>query len=148
VGKLKTIYRIRAEIPARVVEESGLLSKAREIGLILESDDAGNVEGAWDASLLTLATVLKTLEEAGIEKPLIQRRVVTLTVATDVSKTTELVRILRGSGVSHVSQTEDVFSGENVLRCDVSCKETEQLLEKMCAFGISKVIATEAYEVV
>ena len=122
MAKLKTICKIRAEIPARVVEQSGLLSKAREIGLNLKSDDAGNVEGAWDASLLTLAAVLKTLQEAGVQKPLIQRRVIALTVAAQASRTRELIEILRATGVSDASRTEDAFSGESVIRCTVSCE--------------------------
>src|SRR5258707_5764731 len=95
MAKLKTTYRIRAQIPARVVEQAGLLSKAREIGLNLAIDDAGNVEGVWDASFLSLATVLDTLEEQGIEKPLIQRRIITFTVAVESTKAGAVIAILR-----------------------------------------------------
>lgn len=148
MAKLKTKYKIRAEIPARVAEQSGLLSKAREMGLNLKPDDAGNVEGAWDASLLTLAAVFKTLQEAGVQKPLIQRRVIALTVSVEVSKTKELIGLLRESGISDVSQAEDVFSDESVLRCTVSCEEAEQLRNRILELGISKLIATESYEIV
>ena len=146
--KLKTIYKIRAEVPAHVVKQSGLLSKAREIGLNLTPDDAGNVEGAWDASLLTLAAVLKTLQEAGAENPLIQRRIISLTVAAAASRTSEIIAILRELGVSGVSEGEDVFSGENVLRCAVSCEGAGDLLKRIREIGVNKVIATESFEVV
>jgi hypothetical protein len=147
MAKLKTIYKIRAEIPTRVVEQSGLLSKAHEIGLNLKPDDAGNVEGAWDASLLTLAAVLKTLQEAGVQNPLIQRRVITLTVSLEASKTRELTGILRESGVSDISQAEDVFSGESVVRGIVTCEDAELLVKRIRGLGITKVSATESYEV-
>lgn len=148
MAKLKTIYMIRAEIPARVVEQSGLLSKAREIGLNLKPDDAGNVEGAWDASLLTLAAVLKTLQEAGVQKPLIQRRVIALTVAAAVSKTKELVGLLRESGVFDVSQAEDVLSGEEILRFTVSSEDADALAKRIQELNITKVVALESYEIV
>jgi len=143
--KLKTVYKIRAEISAHVVKNSGLLSKAREIGLNLKADDAGTVEGAWDASLLTLAAVLQTLQEAGAENPLIQRRVVSLTVAAEPSKREELEETLRRFGVS---QSEDVFTAESVLRFNVPCEEAEEVLKTIGERGISKVIATEAFEIV
>jgi hypothetical protein len=143
--KLKTIYKIRAQIPARVVEQSGVIAKAREIGLNLAVDDDGNVEGAWGASLLTLAAVLKTLEEAGIQRPLIQRRVVALIIAADVSKSSELNGILGSRGTS---QTEDLLSREAVFHCTVTCEEVEELLKRVQEVGVKKLVATEAYEVV
>ncbi len=148
MATLKTIYRIRAEIPAQVAEQSGVLLRAREIGLNLKCDDAGNIEGAWDASLLTLAMVLNTLQAAGVQKPLIQRRVVAFFIAAEVSKTGQLTDLLRKFGISEVSQVEDVFSGESVFRCTVPCEKAEQLLKGILEFGESKVIATESYEVI
>jgi hypothetical protein len=145
--ELKTIYRIRAEIPARAVEESGLLSKAREIGLNLKPDDAGNVEGAWDASILTLATVLNTLQDGGVQKPLIQRRVIAFTVAGAVSKTKELVGLLRKSDAFDVSQAEDVLSGEEILRFTVPCEDAAALAKTMQDLNITKVLAIESYQV-
>ncbi|HTS17260.1 MAG TPA: hypothetical protein VMP11_06785 [Verrucomicrobiae bacterium] len=145
MAKLKTVYKVRAQIPARVVERSGLLSNARKMGLNLAVDDTGNIEGAWDASLLTLASVLRMLEEAGVQSPLIQRRVVTLVIAADVSKTNELDGILSDL---RVSQTEDLLSNETVFHCTVTCEEVEGLLKRIQGIGIKKFITTEAYEVV
>ena len=145
----KTIYKIRAEIPARVAEESGLLSKAREIGLNLKFDDAGNVEGEWGASLLSLGTFLKMLQEAGVQKPLIQRRVIGLVIATEASKIKALIGILRESRVlkaEDMLSAKDVLSGEDVFRCYVSCEDAEQLVKRIRESGIGKLIATEAYE--
>lgn len=145
MDKLKTTYEIHALIPARVVDQSGLLSKAREIGLNLAIDNVGNVEGVWDASLLSLATVLHTLEEQGIESPLIQRRIIAFTVAVESSKARAVMEFLPLFGLL---QSQDVFSKESVLHFNVSCEEAEELLSRIREVGVSKVIATEAYEVV
>lgn len=145
MAKLKTIYKIRAEIPAQVAREFGLLAKAREIGLNLKLDDTGNVEGAWDASLLNLATVLNTLQNAGVERPLIQRRIITFSVAVESSKAGAVMRILGQAGLS---QSQDVFSDESVLRCNVPCEEAEAVLSRLREAGVGKVIATESFEVV
>ncbi len=145
MATLNTIYRIRAQIPAQVVEKSGLVSKASEIGLDLAVDDTGNVVGAWDASLLNLATVLNELHNAGVEEPLVERRVVALTVAVDPAKAEILAEVLKDFAVS---RSEDVLSGEVVLRCNVSCEAADTVSQSIHKLGVAKVIATESFEIV
>jgi hypothetical protein len=148
VKQLHTKYRIRARIPADVVRATGLIAEARSAGVELKQDSEGNLEGVWDATPFSLEQVVEGLREMGLRGFMIERSMIYVTIAVSAQRLEKAEIALRKAASGSILQTEDVFTGDKVMSCMVSCEAGLSLRDGLEKEAECKMIAAECFVVV
>ncbi len=143
-----TQYKVRAKIPAQVALEADLVAAAAKVGITLAVDKEGNVEGAWDATLLTLDNVMRVLGEIGLRHFMIQRSVISVTVVAPRDISVEVQTALEAAKSGMLRISGDAFSANMVFTCVVPCERAPELYGKLSVVANCKVFGVEAYQVV
>lgn len=146
--KLETTFKVRAAIPAQVVELLRLTERAQEVGLELVEDATGNIEGAWKTSLLTLGEVIETLRKIGLQDFMIQRLVITTIISVPESKAARVMRAVKNNGAGQIWQSQDVFSRSVIIGCTLNCEDANKCINTLHKFGIRRIVAFQSYEIV
>jgi hypothetical protein len=146
--KLQTMYKIRAAIPAQVAGPSMLMEKARELGLNLVQDVAGNVEGAWKSSLLNLDATIEGLRSIGLRDFMVERSVITTIVSVPEGKASSIMEIVKKNKAERLWQARDIFSELAIIGCTLNCENALEFVNAVQEFGVPKIIAFESYEIV
>jgi len=148
MSKLTTKYKIRAQIPASVVESLDLVKKASEIGVDLRPDDSGNLEGTWSEDLLSLDERITQLKSVGLKSFMIQRSAVSFVVSASDSLLASVCQVLKEAASGAIAETTELFTGETVLSCVVACERASDARDALRDLGIAKMIATECFTLV
>ncbi|MDI6795247.1 MAG: hypothetical protein QME81_20695, partial [bacterium] len=143
-----TQYKVRARIPAEVARETDLVEAAAKAGITLAVDENSNVEGAWDATLLTLDNVMRVLREIGLSDFMIERSVISVTVTAPFDRAADVQAELKAAKSGPLKVCTDTFSADRVFNCEVSCERAPELYRKLSAFANCKVFGVEAFQVV
>ena len=144
--KLHTKYKIRAAIPAKLVAEAQLKEKARELGLQIVMDASGNVEGAWDSSLLTLDAVTRALHQIGLRDFMIQRSMVSFTVAAEKKCSQRVLETIRIEIGNDPETSVDVLTDDIIFRFVMPCAKASSFAAALQGLGLNKIITQESYE--
>jgi hypothetical protein len=145
--QLRTKYKIRATIPAKLVADSRLQEQARELGVRIATDASGNVEGAWESSLLALEAVIGSLRQIGLRDLMIQRSVVSFAVSAGENLSEQVAKAIRAETGKDPDSCTDVLAGGNILRFAMSCEKAQAFANVLRGLGVCNIIACESYEV-
>jgi hypothetical protein len=146
-AKLRTKYKIRAALPAKLLELTELKEKARELGWRVFVDESGNAEGVWESSLLNLDSAVNSLRRLGLRDFLIQSSLISFTVAVKNPLLPKVAQVIRADLGRDAASTVDVFSGDTVLRFDAPCEAANQLADALHDLGVSNLIGVESYAI-